>query len=365
MKYDLHPLLITHKALLCLFPSSFRKAFGEEIHAVFSQTAREAADQGGVALVALCLREFYDLPLMAIQEHLQPRKNPLEAGAQQFAQTEPVTKWEVLVALAAFLVPGGYIFINSLPRPWFGQVVFPSLLGLLLVGTIAGLVKRFPRWSLSYFGLVLSAVVFLFLFHWEAKRIGTFLAARFVVQPNDELGRLLLLTFWEGVVWLSLLVLVSLGILALALLPRSRPLISQIKEDWTRLSYLVYNGSMLALVLAFDEYRYAEPYALVALACLAGGAWGYLRSRHPTRGFLALLVGGSLSMWVVAMGLWMLVPRQDWAMWFRWLPPERVRWFEAERALIEWLWMVVVLTLPSIWVLIPRLRNRRPTAYSS
>ncbi len=350
-----------HTALLRLYPPGFREAFWGEMQAVFAQTASEAARQGAPALGRILLRELIDLPVAALHEHLlERRRRGLQAQAGAPRPVERLSRREMLVALAVFLIPAGLILLNAAPPSLIRGLIYPALLMLLLLGLVTGWVKRFPRWSLPYFGLIVSAIVFLFLFQWEAERIATLLASRFVVQPRDELGRLLLAAFWEGVVWLSLLGLVSFAILLLALLPRFRVPLRLLREDWTQLSYLLYGGSMLALVLTFKEYRYGEPYGLTALLCLAAGAWGYLRSSYPGRGFLALLGGATLAMWVAALGVWLLVPYQEWTAWFRWRPPESERWFAAEQALIGWAWMVVVMTLPGLLRLLPKPRDPTP-----
>jgi hypothetical protein len=210
--------------------------------------------------------------------------------------------------------------------------------------------------------LVVSAIVFLYLFRWKAERYATFMASRFITQTEYELGRLFLNAFWEGVVWLSLLLMIACSILVLTLIPRFRSWFKNLKEDWTQLSYLLYGGSMIALVMTFEEFRYQEPYALIALLCLAGGAWGYLRSQRRWRGFLSLLAGVTLAMWISAAGIWLLVPAQDWSGWFHSRSTESERWFEAQRALIAWAWMVAVIALPAILKLIPHSSNTNSIA---
>ena len=86
--------------------------------------------------------------------------------------------------------------------------------------------------------------------------------------------------------------------------------------------------------------------ALLAVLAMAYGAWNYLREDRPFRRFLALLTGVTLAMWVVGIGKWLLVPHQEWTIWFGTHPPEQERWFEAGTALIGWVWMVIILVLP-------------------
>jgi hypothetical protein len=227
------------------------------------------------------------------------------------------------------------------------------MLVLLLFGSVAGLVKRLPRWSLPYFGLVVSGIFFLFLFQMQVQRIGSLLASSFVRQPGDELSRLLLVTFWDGVVWFSLLAFVALALMLMAHVPRFHSYILGFWDDWTRLSYLFYGCSMLALALSFEEHTDKMPYALAALLCMAAGAWGYLRSNRPERRFLALMAGLTLAMGVTTLGDWLLASGQDWRVWFQ---IDTNSWFEAGLTLIGWAWMVVVMAIPRLLKVLPKPR---------
>ena len=358
MKTDSHLILRCHTALLRLYPADFRTAFGDEIHLVFNQMVQDAASQGSTTLMKVILQEFRDLPLAAVGMRWRERNKRSAAENQTRTRKRSATKWELLLALATFLIPVGYILINALPHTLISRYILPVMLVFLVASTMTGLIKRLPRWSLSYIGLIISAVVFLYLFHWEAQRIGTFLAARFVVQPTNDYGRLMLILFWEGIVWLSLLVVLASAILLLTRFAHFQSLRQNVREDWTLLSYLVYNGSMLAVFLVFEDYRNAEPYLLTAQFFLAAGAWGYLRSRRPLTGFWSMLLGGTLAMGVAALGVWILAPLQDWTTWFRWHSPEQERWFEVQRAMIGWFWMVVVLVLPALTRLLGRSPER-------
>lgn len=349
-----------HAALLRLYPSSFQDTYADEMQAVFAQTAKNAAESGFLAVSRVIWRELSDAPITAVRERVLNWKRRERKAGYQPSRTQ-LTRSEMLVALAVFLIPAGLILLNAAPSTQIERTLRPAIWILLLLGAMVGLIKRFPRWSLPYIGLVVASIVFLYLFRWEAQRIATFMASRFVSQPQNELGRLMLTAFWEGVVWLSLLILIAFIVLLAALLPRFRHRIRHLQEDWTQFSYLLYGGAMLALVLTFEEYRYEEPYALIALLCLAAGAWGYLRSNRRIHGFLSLLAGATLAMWIAAAGIWLLVPQQSWSAWFQSHSSEGERWFEAQRALIAWVWMVAVLALPGLLKFLPRRHEARPT----
>ena len=349
-----------HDLLLRLYPPGFRSIFEDEMQIVFSQTISEASDKGALALGKVFLRELRDLPAAAFQERLLERQSGGNQPSKSAAQpAEPLTHMEMLLALAVFLVPAGFILYNSAPSPLVNKIVPPILFTLLLAGSVVGMIKRFPRWSLPYFGLVLSAIVFLFLFQGEAQRISALLASRFAFQPNDELSRLLLVIFWDGMVWLSLLALVAFSVLLLSRVPKFVPLVQRTLEDWTRLSYLFYGSSMLALVLTFDAYNYDADIALAALLCLAAGAWVYLRSNRPGRRFLALLAGLSLAMLVAFTGKSMLGPQFDWTAWLRISSHVDGRWLDPGQGLVGWAWMVVMIALPGLLRLLPRPRSPR------
>ena len=46
----------------------------------------------------------------------------------------------------------------------------------------------------------------------------------------------------------------------------------RIRQDWTQLSFILYGVALWTLFLAFEEYRYDEPYQLVSALLLAAGA---------------------------------------------------------------------------------------------
>jgi hypothetical protein len=347
-----------------LFPRAFRETFGDEMRAVFAIVIADAAERGIGALTVVSVYELGDM-LVAATRVRRMTLGSEDLGTLGVAGEEArLSRKEMLVALAVFLIPAGLIFLNNTPPTWISYGIPLASFLLLFTGLATGLTRRLPRWSLAYLGLVLSAVVFVYLFQWEAEWIGLRLSARFSRLPGDELTRLLLNVFWQGVVWLTLLLFATAVYLLLALLPRFRTLIRRLEEDWTRLSYLLYSGSMVALLLAFDEYSIEETYALVAVLALTAGAWGYLRGDRPAKRFFSLLTGVSLAMSVVVVGKWLLVPNQDWMIWFTTHPPERERWLEAGTALIGWAWMVVILALPALLCQVFRLRGlvNRPWA---
>lgn len=357
----LRMVLAAHTAALRLYPDDFRALFGQEMQVVFALNATEASREGFTTLANLFLREMRDLFWSALNESRRGKLTGGAAGPPPFESGAHFSRPELLVALAVFLIPAGIILLSAVTRIHAGELIPRLMLVCLLLGLVAGLIKHFPRWSLPYLGLIFSAIVFAYLFQWKAERIATAMASRFVLQPNNELGRLFLTGFWQGVVWLSLFALVGLLILILRLIPRCRPWVYRLREDWTQLSYLLYGSAILAVTLTFEEYSAEKtPFILAALICMAAGAWSYLHSSRPQQGFLALLVGASTAMWIAAIGVWILVPSQEWAAWFTAHPADSERWLEAGRTLTTWFWILVVMALPALLKFIPRTSDPRP-----
>jgi hypothetical protein len=352
--------LSVHAAALRLYPDDFRAAFGKEMQAVFALTATEASDEGMLNLGNLFLREMRDLFWSALSENRQGNRSRAADGTQPRDFAARFSHTEMLISLAVFLIPAGTLLLSATAHTGAGELIPRLMLACLILGLVAGLLKRFPPWSLPYLGLVFSAIVFVNLFQWRAERIATAMASRFVLHANDELGRLLLTGFWQGVVWLSLFVLIGLLVLLLRLIPPCRPWVRRLRDDWTQLSYLLYGSSILAVSLTFEGYSAEKtPFILAALVCMAAGAWSYLHSSRPQQGFLALMAGATMAMWVAAAGVWLLVPRQEWAAWFSAHPPDTERWFEVGQTLIAWFWMLVVMALPALVKLIPKTPGAR------
>ena len=351
-------LLACHNLLLRLYPPGFRAIFQDEIQSVFSQTISDAARQGSLAVIKVFLRELIDLPAAAFQEHRRERSANNASQAKLNEEIIPkLTRHEVFLAFAVFLIPTGLVLLNASDSPLVTIFVPPTMLVLILGGCVAGLIKRFPRWSLPYYGLVISGFVFLFLFQGEAQRISALLSSRFVMQPHDEVGRLLLVAFWDGMVWFTLLALMAFTFMLLSIIPGFRPLIQRLWDDWTRLSYLLYGSSVLALVLIYDAYQYPAGFDLMIITCLAAGAWGYLRSSSPSNRFLALLSGLSISILMTWAGKWIIVLPETWIRWFQADSLQASQWFEPQQTLTGLIWMVVVITLPILLRIIPRPRT--------
>lgn len=335
-----------YRTLLMLYPRHFRADFSEEMIAVNGAALGEAADRGWLALTKATLRELGSLPREALRQHLRSRSKP--AGAEASNWEGPPTRREMFVALGVFVLPAALILLNNTSLSGAIQVILLVLAAAFGMALLVGLARGFPRWSLPYLGLALSAASFLFVFQWVADLASPAVLARLGPGPWDESTRLVLQGLWAGLMWLSLFVILMVVLGVLALVRRFNDFLRRIYQDWTQVSYILYGGVLMALVLAFDDYRYEEPYAVASSLCLAAGALLYLRSPQRWQRGMALLSGLTLAMWIIALGKWLLVPSQDWEIWFAWHPPQTERWFAARRTLLEWVWMMLFLLAPAL-----------------
>jgi len=63
-------LLTLYRGLLYLYPSGYRREYGEEMSAVFREVEQDAADHGYAPCAAFCAREILGLLSGALREHL-------------------------------------------------------------------------------------------------------------------------------------------------------------------------------------------------------------------------------------------------------------------------------------------------------
>jgi hypothetical protein len=350
-------LIHLYRTLLYLYPRRFKAEFGDEMEGLFADLLAEALGQPRWALIKLVWSELSPLPVEALRQHLiNKAERPAESRAHPDGWEGPATRSEMLVALGVFILPAFAIWFRSGPNVTTGW-----LAGILTVLFFLGVQRGFPRWSLPYFGLALSAVSFLFIFQWAADLVAPSIIPHLVATPHTESTHLILQIFWAGLMWLSLFVLVFMVIGILALFRRFRSLLWRIRQDWTLVSYILYAGAMFMLAMAFNQYRYDRPYAVASTFCLMTGAWLYLRSSQRWKRTLSLLVGITLAMWTAALGLWSGGYWQAWNDWQSWGTLEGERWFEGFRAILAWGWMVIAICAPALLRFLPRPDPQKPT----
>jgi hypothetical protein len=344
-----------HSLLLRLYPSGFRDIFEKEMQLVFTQSLQDSAAKGAFGIGRVLLCELFDIFPSVFHERLSEWR---ASNAQsQSMPHEKLSHQEMLLALAVFLIPIGFVLYNTFPTSSVSQSMLPILAGIILAGSLVGLIKRLPRWSLAYYGLTIAGIVFLFIFQGKAQHMSVLLASRFIFQARDELTQLLLVSFWDGMVWFSLLISVIFIMLIISRIPGCRSAIQGLKDDWTRLSYLFYGSSILALVLTCQAYEYNPFLVLSAITGMAIGAWNYLKSTSAIQRYLALLSGLALAIMTSWGGTWALVHFPDLTDWFHATAHQNDLWLEPGQAFAGLFWMVVVITIPYLFKLTQRTRT--------
>jgi len=340
--------------LLRLYPRPFRDEFGEEMAAVFIEAAREAGEQGWLSLASVCLREICDWPGSIFREHLQARRKQMPMDG--FIEEKPLSRSELLAAMIIFLLPLFSILALtgiSLSQ-WMNYVVLVLFWGSLIFALGLAIIKRLPRWSLPYLGVVLMPGIIISLAPLFAGWIYPYFIQSFGPRSYWSLP---VRISYGGISAFILLFSVLLGALVLVnllrLLPYTRGVWQRIRADWTQLSFMLYGGLVFAIILAFEEYRYEELGKFTAWICLALGAWLYLRAKGKKQRILALIGGASGALWIVALAQWTLIPLQKWPMGYPVSPSETTRWTETSNTIIGWAWILFMLMAPALLNLLP------------
>ena len=274
-----------------------------------------------------------------------------------------LSKNELLAALALFLIPSltallttlaGAANLNNLPT-WVNIILVIFFLGSLIAAFGLAVIKGFPRWSPPYLGVLLVGFVF-FVPFWRVVEFIYPVIIRWIGPMNS--WSLTVRIFYQGIlaviVWLLVLLAALLLILLLRIFPHTRGLWQRFRLDWTQLSFVLYGGVVLYVVLIFDEYQGDEPWKFLSWLCLGIGCWLYLRTSDQQKRILILFCGATLALWILAIGKWYLVPLQNWEIWFEWHPSETERWFEAGSVIADWLVLMIVMGIPALFPRLPQ-----------
>ena len=341
-----------YRLLLRFYPRHFRDEFASEMRVVFEDALVEAAKDHPRAACTSFWRELRDWPRAVIVAQLQERRRVMRAQVER-GLGRPVPWWITVAAVSLFALPvlltsrGG-----SFLRP-IGQFFFLALLAFVIVAFVidATKTKAFPRWSLPYAGLLAIVFVNFGLFRMAEGQIVRLKEQ--VVTVGDELSRFAWGAIRSGLRWFFVLALLGLVVLVCAVLPSLRRTFAKMRRDWPKLSFLLYGAIVFICFFGFDEYQYEGPYMAAGMLSLALGAWFYLQGKTIARRILPLLAGATLAMWIMAVGKWLIVPRQDWPVWFGWHPVEVERWFESGGEMITWVWVLAALSAPALLGLLP------------
>jgi hypothetical protein len=271
----------------------------------------------------------------------------------------PLREW--LAAMAIFLLPLAVPIISYLSSIGAGLPDWLStfLLILFWVAAVAALVvaifRGLPRWSLSYLGFYLMVGLIMALYDsiWTGW---IFLGFTGAFGPRS-LWPLAVRIGYSSVIGFIILFSILLGALILVnllrLLPDYGDLWHRVRADWTHLSFVLYGGLVPGILLTFDEYHFIQIWLFMAWACLAAGAWLYLRAREQKARILALLGGASGAVWIVALAKWVLIPLQKWPDGYPVAPSPTTRWVETGVALAGWFMIVLLLLAPVLLNLLP------------
>ena len=346
-----------YRMMIALYPAGFRAEFGEEMQAVFMSALEE---QGGEGPLWLFWREMRHWPGSALKAHLRARSRSIMTP-NGFQNEKPLPPRELLAAMIIFLLPLFSLFlVTEIDLPgWTDYVILVIFWGSILFALGLAIARRLPGWSLPYLGFVLMLGVIIspvlpsasnwiyphFLETFGSRRSWPIPVSILYAGIFEFVGALMIL--------LGALVLVNL----LRFLPYTRNVWKHIRADWTQLSFMMYGGLVFSIVLTFDEYRYAGLWKFSAWACLAIGAWLYLRGKRHRHRVLALLGGMTASFWIVALAKWLLIPLQMWPTGYPIAPSVTSRWVETVSALLSWLFILGILVAPALIKWLPPLSD--------
>jgi hypothetical protein len=299
-------ILRWYSALLHLFPSRFRKEFGQEMTETFAQRLLEAHRQGKAPLF-LWLDELVALPAALLQAYTASETH---LGSEAAPDPGPLAQpWhELLLSLVIFLLPAGMLLSTRSTQNLSSVPGMMEVLLFLAIMMTMGWMGGFPLWSRPYIGLILAVSAYLYIFQLIASHISPALITNFAPGAWDRSTGLVLQVASNGMLWLMLFCLTLLVVALLAVFNRFQPLLERLRYDWTQLSYILYGESVFALLLL--ESRYNEPgYLFASLLCLAAGVWFFLytsRSIGATSGqrLLTLLACLSLALSIMAIQSW-------------------------------------------------------------
>jgi hypothetical protein len=266
---------------LRLYPKQMRGELAEEMQAVFRLEASAAAQQSPLTLFFLACREARDLPFAVLSAHLHAERGPMRA---YFPSSSDRTPWAAaLLSLLPFFLAGPLRLVLVYQPGWSPKYQSLFFLGFLLLnvltviaGFVVGILKKFPRWAYIY-------VFFLGL------PLYTFLGYAFsLLDSNIRLINNFLL--------FDAAILVALWLFGF------RSFFSNIRQDWTLLSYgffaLVFQ---LLSGVDFDESPRLNLQVLLPSLIGLAAALAHLRIRSAYLRILTLLIGASLGIffWIL------------------------------------------------------------------
>lgn len=309
MKLVIVSVIYLFQKLLHLYPAKFHSEFSDEMQVVFGDLINEAARDGILPLVILCLKELGGLPINVLREFWHEFQGKELIMLHENSSNSPATTGQVMMGALPFFMFGLIMIMLELPVFLFDQDWFNSLGGFLLfvflilpaIGFGIGWVQNFPRWSYPYSGMALILAVYI----QNASTPGV----SFFGIPI--FGREL----WGWRAWVPL---AAAFVIALAVSHSFKPFIrffTNLWNDWTIPSYLMVGVLPLLVMFAFDEIdRMYSLYFMIPFGILlVGMVVLYLKARNTWQRALILTLGiivitfptvwGSTSYWIEHNGI--------------------------------------------------------------
>lgn len=330
--------------LLHFYPRVFRDEFAGEMQSVFIDAIADAAKRGNAAVIWICFQELRDLPGAILREHWRARSKAIMENNPR------VSSRELLGTAIPFLLYLAFPIMKGVQIGWAGVVIL-LIPVVLIVSLLAGLFKGMPRWSLPALGLLL-AILNSFLFSLMDPNF----------DPLASLPRFLHQFFGSGFPYIGIIVLTLIVIFATASVKSWRPFFQRIRDDWTLLPFALYGIMPLAIFSGFDEYQGDVPYQISMGLVLLASLWLYLRNTQPSRKLLVLGIGITLAMAIETIGKWIIVPSQNWPVWFEWHTVEQAAQIEVISTVYTWFWVMVVVFLPALLGLLPQAKQPTQSA---
>ena len=344
-----------YRALLTFYPSGYQAKFGEEMQDTFQSRLRETQKAGGEQIWQVLWRELRDWPGSVFHEHLRARRKKMSSNG--YNEAKPLQRSELLAAMIFFLLPlFSILAVTDTNSPqWMDYILLVLFWGCIIFAVGLAIARSVPRWSLPYLGFISMVGIILI----GTDRFWGWIYPYFLKSFGlRSVWPLSIRIIYVGIFSFIMTVMILLGALMLVnllrLLPNTRGVWKRIRADWTQLSFMLYGGLVFYIMLLFDEYHHEEIWKFIAWTCLALGAWFYLRAKGQLRRILALTLGATVAMWIVALAKWVLIPLQKWPTGYPIAPSETSRWVETGSAMLDGVWILIMLLAPALLNFLPQ-----------
>jgi len=345
MKSILQFIIRIYAGLLNLYPGRFRAEFGEEMQAVFSEVAKEAAAAGKKRLAIIFMREMLDFPIGLIHEHwleLVHRKDTaMSTGMEHMENSktqevsfkkERASRWEALVGILPFLAFGLISILSKISPSVPSVYSYLVFYLLLLTGLVISGLKDFPQWSFSYIGWSL-------IFFWVLS--GVRIVGWTVFGTTLNIGAAII---WRIGILVLLIIAIGIPLLWRHSLRPLKKLVRGVGHDSSRLSLGMYTFlAWLSLIYDENHHPYLIAFILASTFVTATGAWAFLRSDSIKGQVLALVTGSAVAhiLSLISYATW------DWQTYYGLPPSEPDAWY------VSALRILFVSAIMGIWLLWP------------